>query len=310
MKPTLEHKPVMLKEVLDNLAIKPHGIYVDATFGRGGHARAILSKLADDAQLFAIDKDPEAIQWAQQAFKDNRLLVEQGSFTMLEKLIKQHGLIGKIDGILLDLGVSSPQVDDAERGFSFYKDGPLDMRMDPSQGISAAEWINSAPEKEIAQVLEEYGEERFAKRIAKAIVKERENKPIETTRRLVTIVSEANPKWEKHKHPATRCFQAIRIHINKELDELQTCLQQSLDVLAHGGRLLVISFHSLEDRIVKRFIRKHVKGDEYPPDLPITAEKLQPRLRSLGPPIKASNEEVAENPRARSAILRIAEKLS
>ena len=219
-------------------------------------------------------------------------------------------MFGQVDGVLLDLGVSSPQLDDPSRGFSFLNDGPLDMRMNTSVGESAAEWIARAEEKEIADVLYQYGEERFSRRIARAIVQQRQQKAIETTAQLAKIVAEANPKWEKGKNPATRSFQGIRIHINHELDDLHACLDQALDALKVGGRLVVISFHSLEDRIVKRFIRKHVRGDEVPPGLPITQSMLNQRLKSLGKPVKAGRQEVEDNVRSRSAIMRVAEKIA
>ena len=221
--------------------------------------------------------------------------------------MEKRGLTGKVNGILLDLGVSSPQLDDPERGFSFMHDGPLDMRMDTTQGQSAAEWVNTAPEKEIADVIYLYGEERFSRRMAKAIVAERALAPIETTARLASIIKEANPKWEKGKHPATRAFQGIRIHINRELDDVRDVLNQALDVLAIGGHLVVISFHSLEDRIVKQFIRRYVKGDEdIPPGIPVTEDMLDQRLTALGKAVKAGKDELSHNPRARSAVLRAA----
>jgi len=304
------HKPVLLKEVIEALNIQPSGVYIDGTFGRGGHAGAILDKLSGDGRLFATDKDPQALQEAKKNFgQDQRFEIEQGSFAMLKELAERHHITGKVNGILLDLGVSSPQLDDPARGFSFRNEGPLDMRMDPEHGMSAARWVATASEQEIAQVLKEYGEERFAKRIAGAIVKVRKESPIETTTRLAAIVKEANPAWEKNKDPATRSFQAIRIFINRELDDLKEFLEQSLEILAPGGRLAIISFHSLEDRLVKRFMRKHAKGDEFPLDLPVTQSQLKPRLREVGKAIMPGEDEVNENPRARSAVLRVAEKL-
>ncbi len=308
---TGEHQPVMLAEVLTHLAIKPDGIYIDATFGRGGHARAILQRLGPTGRLLAIDKDPDAILAAQQdpVFQDPRFVIEAGSYTQLASLATHHGMMGQVDGILLDLGVSSPQLDDPTRGFSFLREGPLDMRMNPQQGISAADWLNTAAEADIAKILFEYGEERFARRIAAAIVQQRQMQPITTTSRLAEIVAKANPRWEKHKHPATRSFQAIRIYINQELEELPIVLEQSLETLKIGGRLAVISFHSLEDRIVKRFMQKQIKGDELPPELPITSALTQPRAVRVTPPCKPSAAELVANPRARSAILRVVEKL-
>ena len=307
----MEHRPVLLDEVLEALNIRPDGVYLDGTFGRGGHSEAILAQLSENGRLLAVDKDPQAITVAQQRFAgDPRFSIVRGSFTMLGQEVESRGWKGKIDGILLDLGVSSPQLDDAQRGFSFRQDGPLDMRMDPDSGISAAEWLNTAKEEEIARVLKEYGEERFAKRIARAIVQQRMQQPISTTGRLAKIVAEANPKWEKDKNPATRSFQAIRIYINAELEELEKVLSQSVEMLAPGGRLAVISFHSLEDRRVKRFIRDEARGGDFPPDLPLTDTQLNRRLRAVGKDIRAGKKELAVNPRARSAVLRVAERLS
>jgi len=305
-----KHAPVLLPEVLNGLNIRPDGVYVDATFGRGGHARAILEKLGPAGQLIGLDKDPQAIAAAQALVKqDERFSIERGSFTMLEMVIQRRGLEGKVDGLLLDLGVSSPQLDDPSRGFSFINDGPLDMRMDNENGLSAAQWIATAKEREISQVLFDYGEERHGKRIARAICKAREQEEITTTLQLAAIISDANPSHEKHKHPATRSFQAIRIFLNAELDEITSVLKQSVGVLAKGGRLAVISFHSLEDRITKRFIRKQVKGDELPRHLPVTVDQLNPKFKSIGKAIRAGEQELSTNPRARSAVLRIAEKL-
>jgi 16S rRNA (cytosine1402-N4)-methyltransferase len=292
------------------LNIKPDGVYVDCTFGRGGHARAVLERLGPDGRLLALDRDPQAVEAAHElAEQDERFSIQRGSFTMLKALVEDNDLLGKVDGLLLDLGVSSPQLDDPERGFSFQYDGPLDMRMDNESGQSAAEWLAEATEREISQVLFDYGEERHGKRIARAICKAREETPITTTAQLVEIISAANPSHEKHKHPATRSFQAIRIFINRELEELHDVLGQVLEVLAVGGRLVVISFHSLEDRIVKRFIRKQVRGDDLPRDLPVTADMLNPRMRAIGKAIYADKTELVVNPRAGSAVLRIAERL-
>jgi 16S rRNA (cytosine1402-N4)-methyltransferase len=303
------HIPVMLEAVLEGLNVRPEGIYVDATFGRGGHARAILDKLNQNGHLLVLDRDPEAIAEANAlAIKDKRLTVKQGSFKNLYTGCEAEDLIGKVDGILFDLGVSSPQLDSAHRGFSFKNDGPLDMRMDPSAGISAADWLSSAPEADISSVLKTFGEERFHRRIAGAIVAARNAAPITTTRQLAEIVAKAHPAWEKIKHPATRSFQAIRIFINNELEEIGLGLDQALEILANSGRLAVISFHSLEDRLVKRFIQKHEKGDEHPIGLPILANQMNQRLRRLGRSIKPTEGEIAKNKRARSAILRLAEK--
>ncbi len=305
-----EHDPVLLQEVINGLAIKPNGIYIDATFGRGGHSRHILQKLGPEGRLIAFDKDPTAIAAAKAGpFRDPRFCIEHASFTMLQQVMQDRGWDGKIDGILMDLGVSSPQLDRPERGFSFNKDGPLDMRMNPEQGMDAATWINSASATEIAEVLKNYGEERHAKRIARAIVADRDATPFTRTKQLADLIARVNPSHEIKKHPATRSFQAIRIFINDELGELHTALQQSLSVLAVGGRLCVISFHSLEDRIVKAFIKQQAQGDMHPPDLPIKAVDIKPHLRRIGKFVRASRDEVAANPRARSACLRIAEKL-
>lgn len=304
-----DHIPVMLDPVLEGLNVRPDGIYIDATFGRGGHARAILAVLNQKGRLLLLDRDPEAIREAQQlAANDARVIVRQGTFQNLYVIAESENWIGKVNGILFDLGVSSPQLDSADRGFSFKSDGPLDMRMDPSTGISAAEWINTAEESDISEVLKTLGEERFHRRIAHAIIAARNVKPITTTRALAEIVSKANPAWEKIKHPATRSFQAIRMFINNELEEITLGLDQALEILAVGGRLAVISFHSLEDRLVKRFIQKHERGDEYPIGLPILASQMNQRLKRLGRSIKPTGLEIAKNKRARSAILRLAEK--
>lgn len=305
------HQPVLLQEVVDGLAVNPEGIYIDGTFGRGGHSCKILEALSQKGRLIAIDKDRTAVEFAQQTFKeDKRFAITHGSFNELVSIASQYQVMGKVDGILLDLGVSSPQLDDAQRGFSFLQDGPLDMRMNIHQGEAAAEWLNRAKETEIAEVLFEYGEERFARRIAKAIVHNRTLTPIVTTGQLAAIASAANPRWEKYKHPATRTFQAIRIFINRELIELAACLEQVIDVLRIGGRLAVISFHSLEDRIVKRFIRRLSQDKKFPVGLPIREKEAHARLKSLGRAIKPSPDEIAVNPRSRSAILRLAEKLT
>lgn len=305
------HQPVLLHEVMAGLAIQSDGIYIDATFGRGGHSKAILDHLGVDGRLIAIDKDPTAVKFAEQNFvHDPRFKIVQGSFNQLSEIVAAEKLSGAVTGILLDLGVSSPQLDDPERGFSFLQDGPLDMRMDTSRGMTAAEWLATAKEAEIADVMYEFGEERFSRRMAHAIVQERAIEPIVTTARLAAIISKANPAWEKTKHPATRAFQGIRIFINQELADLEVCLAQALDVLAVGGRLVVLSFHSLEDRLVKQFIRRHSRGEELPAKLPIAfAEMQKPRLKNLGRAIRAKDSELAVNPRSRSATLRIAEKL-
>lgn len=301
-----EHKTVLLHEAVDALLTDPDGTYVDGTFGRGGHSRLLLEGLSEQGRLIGIDKDPAAIATGEKlALEDHRFSIHHGSFTDIDQVNGDN----PVDGILLDLGVSSPQLDDPERGFSFMNDGPLDMRMNHQQGESAAQWLARAEEQEISKVIWEYGEDRFSRRMARAIVRERELEPILTTRRLANIIAAACPTREKGKHPATRAFQAIRIHINRELDDLVLCLDRALEKLKPGGRLVVISFHSLEDRIAKRFIRKHQKGDELPSWLPVTEDQLNRRMKSLGKAVKPSREEVAENPRARSSIMRVAEKL-
>ena len=310
MSQEFNHVTVLLHEAVNALVTDPDGFYIDGTFGRGGHSSLILSKLSNKGRLLAIDKDLVAVSEAQRLFgNDPRFSIEHGAFSEMHSFVEKRSLIGQVTGVLLDLGVSSPQLDDPSRGFSFQHDGPLDMRMNTSTGEGAGEWINRASESDIADVLFHYGEERYSRRMAKAIVTEREQSPILTTSRLARIITEANPRWEKGKNPATRAFQGIRIHINGELDEVEACLDQSLDLLAIQGRLVVISFHSLEDRIVKRFIRRHVKGDEHlPSGVPYTQSMLKQRLKNIGKAIKASDEEVALNPRARSAVMRIAER--
>lgn len=304
------HQPVLLAEVLAGLSIIPDGVYVDGTFGRGGHAGAILAELGPRGRLVAMDRDPEAVQSAEQQFgADPRFEIEQGAFTMLSDMVARRQLQGRVNGLLLDLGVSSPQLDDASRGFSFSADGPLDMRMDPSSGMSAAEWLETASESDISRVLKIYGEERFARRIARAIVAVRHTDPLQTTRQLADLIVEAVPVREKNKHPATRSFQAIRIYINSELDEVTAVLAQVPGVLAPHGRMAVISFHSLEDRIVKRFIRDEYRGEQPPPEFPLAGMDYVPRMKPVGKAIRAGEVEVSNNPRARSAVLRVAERL-
>ncbi len=305
------HQSVLLHESIEGLAIKGGGIYFDGTFGRGGHSREILRHLNEQGRLYAIDKDLEAIEHATTQFgQDKRFHIFQGSFARIQEFATEAGVLGKVDGILLDLGVSSPQLDNPERGFSFMQQGPLDMRMDLSQPMSAARFVNEAEAEEMASVFRLYGEERFSGRIAKAIVAARNIVPITTTLQLAEIVKEANPKWEKHKHPATRVFQAIRIHINQELNDLKSCLEQCLNVLAPKGRLAVISFHSLEDRIVKQFMRDKEQGDKPPPEVPIRHEALKTNFKRVGKAIMPKEVEVKENVRSRSAVLRIGEKLA
>ena len=306
------HVTVLLDEAVAALAVRPGGRYLDGTFGRGGHSRRLLQQLGPDGALLGFDKDPLAIATGQAlAAEDGRFVVVQRSFAKLGAEVAQRGWTGTLSGVLLDLGVSSPQLDDPERGFSFLNDGPLDMRMDPSRGISVAEWISAAAEDEIARVLKEYGEERFARRMARAVVQRRSERPFERTADLAQVLTVANPAWEKGKNPATRAFQGLRIFINNELGDLEAGLDAALEALEVGGRLVVISFHSLEDRIVKQFMRRHAKGeaDTMPRDLPIIPEKFVPRLKTLGKPQYASPDEVKANPRSRSAVMRVAEKL-
>ena len=305
------HESVLLQESIEGLAIKPDGIYVDGTFGRGGHTRAILQQLNQDGQLIAIDKDQDAVDYAKQHLSnDKRFKMIHGSFAKLGEFARELGVYGQINGILLDLGVSSPQIDNPARGFSFMQEGPLDMRMDLSQDMSAARFINQANATEMALVFKQYGEERFAGRIARAIVEARSTAPILTTAVLSEIVKAANPKWEKHKHPATRVFQAIRIHINQELTDLSAVLQQCVGSLAIGGRLVIISFHSLEDRIVKQFMRTEERGIQPPLGVPVRAIEIKTYFKRVGKAIKPHDIEVRQNVRSRSAVLRIGEKLA
>lgn len=305
------HQSVLLQESIDGLNIMADGIYVDGTFGRGGHSRAILAHLNQTGRLIAIDKDQEAIRYANQHFVDEpRFSIIQGSFRALTTIAREAGVYGKINGILLDLGVSSPQLDEPQRGFSFMQQGPLDMRMDLEQPLDAARFVNEAEAAEMAAVFREYGEERFAGRIARAIISAREKAPILTTGALAEIVKEANPKWEKHKHPATRVFQAIRIYVNQELTDLSSCLKQCVAALAVGGRLAVISFHSLEDRMVKQFMRDEELGDRPPSCVPLKACDMKSCFKRIGKAIKPKEDEIKKNVRSRSAVLRIGEKIA
>lgn len=299
-----EHVSVLLEESVAALAIKPDGTYLDGTFGRGGHSRAILRSLSNSGRLIAFDKDPQAESSAEQFSEDPRFEFVRASFAEISSRVETS----ELDGILLDLGVSSPQLDNAERGFGFSDDGPLDMRMDTRAGMTAAEWLATAPEADIADVIKTYGEERFAKRMASAIVKARAESPIIRTKQLATIVAEANPKWEPHKHPATRAFQAIRIFINRELEDLEIALGHTVDALSEGGRLVVISFHSLEDRIVKRFMRDQARGQQLPKHVPVIDSDTGKTLNLVGKALKPSTDEVQRNPRSRSAIMRVAER--
>lgn len=315
MSEQFSHISVLLHESIDGLALKPDGIYVDGTFGRGGHTREILRRLGENGRLYSIDRDPQAIEEAGK-IDDPRFNIIHGPFSGIRQYMEARGLSGKIDGVLLDLGVSSPQLDDPERGFSFMRDGPLDMRMDPTSGIPASQWLAEADADDIAWVLKEFGEERFAKRIARAIVAHREDgtkEPLARTLQLANLIASVSPSRDRKKHPATRCFQAIRIYINSELEEIETAMQGALEVLAPGGRLSIISFHSLEDRLVKRFIRKQSKGPDVPHGVPLTEEQIralgQAKMKPVGKALKPSDVEVSDNTRSRSSVLRVAEKL-
>ena len=293
------------------LGVRSDGIYVDATYGRGGHSAAILSALGPEGRLLAMDRDPEAVAAGRERFGgDARFSIEHRAFSEIGTMLEEKGLAGRIDGIVMDLGVSSPQLEHARRGFSFRKTAPLDMRMNPHEPLTAAAWLNRAREDEIVKVLRDYGEERYARRIARAIVERRRQAPVETTGELAALVAGAVPAREPDKDPATRTFQAIRIHINRELEELDAALPAALAALKPGGRLLVISFHSLEDRRVKRFFQRESRGDEYPPDFPIEHARLRPRLRIAARPIRPGAAEIERNPRARSATLRVAERIA
>jgi 16S rRNA (cytosine1402-N4)-methyltransferase len=305
------HAPVLLGSAIEGLNLKADGCYMDGTFGRGGHSGAILRELGSDGRLLAIDRDPDAIAAAADSLTDDpRFELINGKFSELKRHAAERDLVGQVDGLLLDLGVSSPQLDEAERGFSFRTDGPLDMRMDPTAGPSAAEWLGTVDEQTLKQVLKEFGEEQFASRIAKAIVREREIEPISRTAQLARIINDATPKRHaSRRHPATKSFQAIRIFLNDELGELRTALDDSVDVLRKGGRLCVISFHSLEDRIVKRFMRDASSEPEQYRGLPDMPDDVRPKLRVVGKAMAPTDEEVDANPRARSARLRVAERL-
>ncbi len=316
MTESFQHISVLLHESIDGLAIKPDGIYIDGTFGRGGHSRTILSQLGPNGRLYSIDRDPQAIAEAQK-IDDPRFTIVHGPFSGIAEYAQRYDLVGKVDGVLFDLGVSSPQLDDAERGFSFMKDGPLDMRMDPTSGMPVSDWLAQADLDDITWVIREFGEDKHARRIAKAIVdyrEDEENEPLTRTSQLAKLISDAAPKsFKEKKHPATRAFQAFRIYINSELEEIDTALKGAASILAPQGRLSVISFHSLEDRMVKRFMRKESKGPEVPHGIPLTQEQIRALgsadLKTVGKAIKPSEQEVEMNPRSRSSVLRIAEKL-
>ena len=306
----IEHSAVLLSEAVESLVVDPDGYYIDGTYGRGGHSAAILEKLSARGKLLAIDKDPEAIADGRSRFDGElRVAFRHASFAAIKEAAAAFGDVGAA-GILLDLGVSSPQLDRAERGFSFLRDGPLDMRMDSSCGVSAAEWLNMAAEADIAAVLKNYGDERYARRIAAAIVRERSIASIESTGRLAKIVATAHPSWERGRHPATKSFQAIRIHINNEMQDLDRFLSEVIDALKIGGRLVVISFHSLEDRRVKRFIRDEQRGLVLPKNIPLMEVDRGVRLIKVGRAIKPSDDEIDRNARARSAVMRVAERVA
>ena len=304
-----QHRPVLLEEVVEALNIRPEGKYLDGTFGRGGHSGAILSRLSGKGCLFALDRDPEAVAAGEEKLgNDPRFSMVQGNYAEMERYVRKWGVVEGLDGILLDLGVSSPQLDNPGRGFSFMGDGPLDMRMNPLQGVSAKEWLAEAPERELTRVFWEFGEERFARRIARSIVMARQKQRLETTGQLARLIEETTGRREKNKHPATRCFQAIRIFINDEMANLERGLEQAIKLLRPGGRLVVISFHSLEDRLVKRTIREAARPGQVRKNIPQHPD-LQPVLKPIGKAIKASETELSVNPRARSAVMRVAEKL-
>ena len=305
---SFRHTSVLLHGAIDALVQDASGVYLDGTFGRGGHSRLILEHLEPDGRLIALDRDPEAIKAGQQV-SDQRFQLVQRDFARLGEVAREQGVHGRLSGVLLDVGVSSPQLDDPSRGFSFMRDGPLDMRMDPTRGESAAEFLARASEAEIARVFKTYGEERFAKRLARAVVDRRSKQPITHTLDLAEILKTAHPAWEKGRHPATKAFQGLRIFLNSELEQLDAALDEALEALAPGGHLVVISFHSLEDRRGKRFIRYHVRGDTHlPRGVPVRDDQLNRRLEAVGKSQRPSAVEIADNPRARSAVMRVARK--
>ena len=306
------HISVLLQGAVDALVVDSKGFYIDGTFGRGGHSGLILQRLSASGRLMAVDRDPDAISVGKARFRDElRLFFRHSEFSQIAHLAREEGWTGRVSGVLLDLGVSSPQVDSPERGFSFMRNGPLDMRMNPAVGMSASEWLQVVDMEDLVRVLKVYGEERFGRRIATAILKRRESGPIETTAELARIIDGAIPVWNRDKHPATRSFQAIRIQVNSELDEVHQVLDDSLELLAVGGRMVVISFHSLEDRIVKRFMRNHSRAGPVPGDIPVAvSDQPRPPLKLVGKAVKPSVAEVAVNPRSRSAVMRVAEKVA
>jgi len=307
----LAHKPVLYAQALQALAIKQDGFYVDATFGRGGHSSGILQLLGAQGRLLAIDRDPQAVKVAEQEFgADSRFVIRWGSFSNLEQFVSDLGMQQSVAGVLMDLGVSSPQLDDPDRGFSFLRSGPLDMRMNTGEGQTAAQWLQQQTEESLSRVLKDYGEERFARRVARAILAAQKESVIETTERLAEIIRAAIPAWEKNKDPATRSFQAIRIAVNDEQGQLEQGLQQAMNMLRVGGRLVVISFHSLEDRLVKRFMREHSRLQQIPKRLPVFDEARTPPLKLVGKAIRPSQKELSSNPRSRSAVMRVAERQS
>jgi len=305
---TYQHQAVLLEEAVSSLKIKGDGNYLDATFGRGGHSRAIMTRLTEQGRLFTLDKDPQAVaagleEWA----GEPRFSIVQGSFAEMDRMVREWHIERNLDGILLDLGVSSPQLDDPERGFSFAKEGPLDMRMDPTKGVSAADWLAETPEREMSRAFWEFGEERYARRIARSIVKARQQGRLETTTQLAELIEDTIGKKEK-KHPATRCFQAIRIVVNDELGDLARGLDAAIRQLRPGGRLVAISFHSLEDRLVKRTFREAVRPGKIRRNIPDDPDWSQ-RLKLVGKATRPSETEISANPRARSAVMRVAEKI-
>ena len=308
---SFSHQSVLLDESVAALNIRPDGVYIDATFGRGGHSQAILDQLSADGRLIAFDRDPAAIASAQRFASDPRFSIVHQPFADMQSVSEEMAICGRVDGVLMDLGVSSPQLDDASRGFSFMREGPLDMRMDTTRGVSAAEWLEFADEQDITQVIKEFGEEKFGKRIAHAIAERRQVSPLKTTKELADLIDAAVPVKDKFKHPATRSFQGIRIYINSELDQIRDGLKGAVQALCSGGRLVVISFHSLEDRMVKRFMREQSKGKVAPPRMPITQAQIDADkiLKTIGKATKPSPTELENNNRARSSVLRVAEKL-